>query len=626
MNRPAVQVRAYPSGRDRLRLILRCAHGDLRRVTVYYGDRYAPADAPDLRLEGQAALYLIGSDDLHDYWACDLQVATRRVAYYFLLDDGAERCLYGEGGFCLDRPPVPFWRWCFEYPYVWWSEEMEPPAWAREAVVYQIFPDRFANGDPKNDPPGTRPWGERPTSRSFFGGDLQGIIDHLDYLGELGVNCLYLTPIFRAPSNHKYDTEDYLEIDPAFGDKRIARALVEACHAKGIRVVLDAVFNHCGYNFAPFQDAVRRGRRSPYFDWFFIQGEHIRTGPHCNYETFANGVWSMPKLRTDHPAVREYLIGAAELWTRELGIDGWRLDVGNEVHPEFWREFRRRIRAVNPEALIIGEVWHEASTFLQGDQMDAVMNYNWQHLCEEFFGRRAMDVRAFVEALNRQRMWYRESVAAACWNILDSHDRMRFLTACGGDKARLKLAVVFQFTTVGVPYIFYGTEIGLAGGEDPDCRRCMPWHPEEWDRDLLAHYKRLIRLRRENRVFTHGRQVDLVADAETGLYAFARVAGSECALVCLNTGDRPAVLDPGALRTAAEERGLGGVLARPGVLAYQTPPTEGRGSRDSWSKEIVIPSLGAVVWTFGQSAMEFDDVSHEFSISSPRSEGIFSLY
>ncbi|NLG83045.1 MAG: alpha-glycosidase [Firmicutes bacterium] len=604
MNRHAIQLKAYPCGQNRLKVVLRCARGDIKSVIVNYGDRYGPPGADDAQLDRRMKLYPAVEDDLYQYWVGELELEARRFGYCFLLDDGQDKLWYSETGFSLCRPPKPLWRSCFEYPYLWWSEADEPPAWAREAVVYQIFPDRFANGDPKNDPPGTRPWGERPTSRSFFGGDLQGIIDHLDYLGELGINCLYLTPIFRAPSNHKYDTEDYLEIDPAFGDKRTARALVEACHAKGIRVVLDAVFNHCGYNFAPFQDAVRRGRRSPYFDWFFIQGEHIRTGPDCNYETFATGVWSMPKLRTDHPAVREYLIGAAELWTRELGIDGWRLDVGNEVHPEFWREFRRRIRAVNPEALIIGEAWHEASAFLQGDQMDAVMNYPWQHLCEEFFGRRTMDVRTFVEALNRQRMWYRESVAAACWNILDSHDCMRFLTACGGEKARLKLATVFQFTTIGAPYIFYGTEIGLTGGEDPDCRRCMPWDPEEWDQELLTHYKRLIRLRREHRVFAHGRQVDLVVEEETGLYAFARVDGSEYALVCLNTGDRPVVLDQTTFRKAAEERGLGGVVARPGILAFQTPSRESCGLRDPESGKVILPPLGAAVWIGGLPASE----------------------
>ena len=595
MNKYALQVRAYPSGRDSLGVIVRCARGDLKSVAAYYGDRYAPIGAPDLQLDRRIRLQLAGADDLYHYWTGELETATQRIGYYFLLDDGNEQCLYGEGGFS-PAPPLPLWCWCFEYPYLWWSEENEPPAWAKEAVIYQIFPERFANGDPGNDPRHCRPWGERPTRESFFGGDLQGIRDHLDYLAELGVNCLYLTPIFRSGSNHKYDTADYLKIDPAFGNKRTARVLVEACHARGIRVILDAVFNHCGYDFRPFRDVRRRGPASPYHEWFNLRGYPVEAGPACNYETFANGVWQMPKLRTDRAEVREYLVGVAEQWTRELKIDGWRLDVGADADPGFWREFRHRIRAVNPEALIIGEVWHDASAFLQGDQMDAIMNYTWQYLCVDFFARRAMDVRSFVEVMNRQRMWYRESVTSACWNLLDSHDRMRFLTACGRDKSSLKLATVFQFTALGVPYIYYGAEIGMEGGEDPDCRRCMPWREEEWDRDLLVHYKGLVHLRRDNRVFSHGRQVDLIADPKTGLYAFVRASGSEYALVCLNTGERHAPLLPALLRSAAAEWGIDGFLDRPGRMAFSTAPDHGPDKANAWMEETMIPPRSAVVW------------------------------
>jgi len=595
---------AYPSGTDRLTVMLRCGRGDFKRVIVAYRDRYAGP-----RPSRQQRLLLTGSDELFDYWRGDLVLCTRRPSYYFILDNGAKRFWYGEGGLSADRATALNEQWCFVYPYLWWTQDADPPAWAREAIVYQIFLDRFASGDMANKPPDARTWGRRPTRNAVFGGDLQGIFTHLNHLVHLGVNCLYLTPIFQSPSNHKYDTTDYLQIDRAFGDEQSARRLVAHCHARGIRVILDGVFNHCGYEFAPFQDVIANGPDSPYASWFRVYDYPVgpSSGGTPNYQTFANGIWRMPKLMTDNPVVREFLIDAAAYWTRQLEIDGWRLDVGEEVHPEFCRDFRRRIRAINPEAWIVGEILHEASVWLQGDQMDAVMNYPWYNLCLSFFARQEISVKAFADTLARLRMRYRRSVTEVNWNLLDSHDRPRLVTACRGDKSALKLATTFQFTYPGVPYVYYGTEVGLPGGNDPDCRRCMPWDQAEWDLDLLEHYRTLIELRKRFPVFSRGEHTELIADASSGMYAFARWDSEACALVLLNNGGESANLAMDGLLSAVCQMGLGGWKAfslcfatiRPSPTAELPVRLERKttGRRSDRGPVICLPARSAAVYT-----------------------------
>ena len=271
------------------------------------------------------------------------------------------------------------------------------PEWARHAVFYQIFPDRFANGDPANDPENTQPWGTPPSTHNFMGGDLQGIVDRLDYLAELGIGALYLNPIFQATSNHKYNTFDYLRIDPHFGDLATFHRLIAAAHGRGIRVVLDGVFNHCGRGFYAFHDVMENGGNSPYLRWFQI--DRFPINPYdgerpANYRTW----WdfrSLPKFNTGHPPVRRYLLDVARYWI-EQGADGWRLDVPNEIADhDFWREFRAVVKAANPEAYIVGEIWNDATPWLDGTQFDAVMNYLFRDLCRDFFARDTLRADAF---------------------------------------------------------------------------------------------------------------------------------------------------------------------------------------------------------------------------------------
>lgn len=405
-------------------------------------------------------------------------------------------------------------------------------------MFYQIFPERFANGDPSNDPPSVRPWGGKPAADSFFGGDLQGVIDHLDHLEALGVDAIYFTPLFESPSNHKYNTRDYMKVDPHFGTNEKLKELIDACHARGIRVMLDAVFNHAGSTFPPFLDVLEKGRESRYADWF-----HIREFPPAvkdgrpTYETFAF-VPEMPKWNTEHPEAKAYLFNVVRHWT-SMGIDGWRLDVANEVDHRFWREFRQLVKSINPDAYILGEIWHDPLMWLMGDQFDAVMNYPFTTAVLDFVVHRKLDAQGFARQLSRLLASLPSRVHHHAFNLLDSHDTPRLLTLCGGNRAKMKLATAVQFAFPGAPCIYYGDEIGLEGGHDPDCRRCMEWDPAKQDRGLFDHYRALIRLRKRHPALRTGEFRIRSADPGGTVVAFDRFNERERLMVVLNNGETP---------------------------------------------------------------------------------------
>ncbi|MBR2679509.1 MAG: alpha-glucosidase C-terminal domain-containing protein, partial [Exiguobacterium sp.] len=367
----------------------------------------------------------------------------------------------------------------------------------------------------------------------------QGIIDHLDYLADLGITGLYLTPIFRAPSNHKYDTADYFEIDPHFGDKETLKTLVKRCHEKGIRVMLDAVFNHCGYEFAPFQDVLKNGAASRYKDWFHIREFPLQTEPRPNYDTFAF-VPHMPKLNTAHPEVKRYLLDVATYWIRECDIDGWRLDVANEIDHQFWREFRQAVKALKPDVYILGEIWHDAMPWLRGDQFDAVMNYPFTDGALRFFAKEEISARQFADIMVRLLHSYPKQVNEAAFNLLGSHDTPRLLTVCGGDVRKAKLLFLFQLTFTGSPCIYYGDEIGMTGGNDPECRKCMVWDPEKQNKELYEHVKQLIALRKQYRALRRGDVAFLAADDEANHLVYKKTDGNETVMIIINRSNEAA--------------------------------------------------------------------------------------
>ncbi len=371
---------------------------------------------------------------------------------------------------------------------------MDTPDWVRDAVFYQIFPDRFARSERLVKPTHLEAWDAPPTFRGYKGGDLYGIIEHLDHIETLEANALYLTPIFRAASNHRYNTHDYYQVDPMLGGNAAFHELLATCHAHGIRVILDGVFNHSGRGFFPFHDLLENGPQSPYVDWFHVQSFPLNAyHPHqgLGYRAWW-GHASLPKFNIRTQAVREFLWEVATHWL-QLGVDGWRLDAPNEIEDaDFWREFRRRCRAVNPEAYLVGEIWGDASPWLQGDQFDAVMHYELtrtlfgfvaaETLNQDQIGKGAyksikpLTAEEFSSAIEHMQTTYRPEALAAQLTLLGSHDPARALTIVGEDESALRLALLFQMTYPGAPCIYYGDELGLVGKHDPHNRQGMPWH------------------------------------------------------------------------------------------------------------------------------------------------------
>ncbi|WP_223068017.1 alpha-glycosidase [Paenibacillus caui] len=480
---------SFAYDRNTVYLRLRTKRNDVDRVKVLAADK-----CDFERTKTEIDMVKLASNELFDFWEAPVIPPYRRLQYAFQLQSGGVSTYMTERGFQAEAPSEP--TGLFEFPYVNPADVFTPPEWVKDAIFYQIFPERFANGDPTIDPAETEPWGGKPTGGNFFGGDLQGVIDHLDHLEELGVTAIYFTPVFEAPTNHKYDTRDYKKVDPHFGTNETLKKLVQACHDRGIRVLLDAVFNHSGGTFEPFLDVKKNGARSRYADWFSVREFPLEVKEGIpTYETFAF-VPSMPKLNTGNPEVKAYLLDVARYWIEEVGIDGWRLDVANEVDHAFWREFRKVVKQANPDAYILGEIWHDSIMWLQGDQFDAVMNYPFTNAVLDFFTKGKMDGAQFASAIGTLLTSYQRQVQEVAFNLLDSHDTPRLLTLCAGDKSRMKLSAMFQFTFPGTPCIYYGDEVGIAGGGDPDCRRCMEWDPSKQDRELLAFYRELIALRR----------------------------------------------------------------------------------------------------------------------------------
>ncbi len=424
-----------------------------------------------------------------------------------------------------------------------------PPSWVRDAVFYQIFPDRFACSDQVDKPVNLEPWDSPPTIRGFKGGDLLGVAENLDYLEDLGINAIYFNPVFKSAANHRYHTHDYYDIDPILGGEDAFRVLLDAAHARGIRIVLDGVFNHASRGFLQFNHLLENGRQSPYLNWFKVNGFPLNAynGGEPNYESWWNNR-ELPKLNTGNPKVREFLFDVAEHWIKR-GIDGWRLDVPLEIKtPGFWEEFRWRVKHLNPEAYILAEIWDDATPWLQGEHFDAVMNYPFNRACLGFFGGQALDIHArpggfalarldapaFARKVSRLLNWYDWEVTQSQLNLLSSHDESRFLTLVGGDVRRLQLATLFQTTFPGAPSIYYGDEIGMEGGPDPDCRRAFPWDETRWNHKLRTAFRRYVALRKAHPALRHGAYITLYANGN--IYAFARKTEDDIVVIIFNTG------------------------------------------------------------------------------------------
>jgi neopullulanase len=424
-------------------------------------------------------------------------------------------------------------------------------------VFYAVMPDRFARDPapppaPPFDPDALAPWDAPPDHLAHRGGDLRGLAARLDELVELGVSALYLTPIAVSPTYHRYKPIDHLRVDPLLGGDAAFDALLGAAHARGIRIVLDGVFNHVGVGFPPFQDVLEYGSRSPWRGWFRV--ESFPLAPHDaarpGYRGW-NGNRTMPELAHEHPAVRAFVLEVVERWLRR-GIDGWRFDAPRAVgDAAFWRELRRRARAVNPEAYLVGEIWDDASAWLDGTQWDGQTAYGLQGALLRFAaGARVrpehlvpgtpppvpLDGPGFageVAALLARHAW---PVPLAHLTFLSTHDTARFVTAAGGDRTSLALAALLLFTLPGAPCIYYGDEVGMEGGLPPASRGTLPPR-ERWDLGLRALFARLARLRRTSAALAVGRL--RLVHAAGALVVYEREHGGERVTVAVNAGETP---------------------------------------------------------------------------------------
>lgn len=440
--------------------------------------------------------------------------------------------------------------------------QIQTPDWVKHAVFYQIFPDRFAQAAIprkkllKSDR--WEPWDLPPSLQGYKGGNLWGVIEQLDYLQDLGINAIYFTPIFQSASNHRYHTHDYYQIDPILGGNTAFQELLDAAHQRQIKIVLDGVFNHASRGFFQFHDILENGPHSPWLDWFKIEGWPLSAydgSKPANYVGWI-GNRALPQFNHDNPQVREYIMEIAEYWI-DFGIDGWRLDVPFEVKtPGFWQEFRDRVKAINPEAYIVGEVWEDSREWLDGTQFDGVMNYLFtaptiaftagdrvkMELVESpsYFPYPASSAKEYGQKIQDLLELYPWEIQLTQLNLLDSHDTARLITIAGGDKASVELATLLLFTFPGAPSIYYGDEVGLEGHLDPDSRRSFPMQ-DSWHQDILDYHKKLIAIRHQYPALRTGSYQVLYA--EDMIYGFARCLENEELIVMVNSGTESAEIN-----------------------------------------------------------------------------------
>ncbi|MBQ7360102.1 MAG: glycoside hydrolase family 13 protein [Lachnospiraceae bacterium] len=529
-----IPMSEYCHGLDENHVVyrLRCAKDDLKSATLFYGDtacRVTPIIFTPVPMKK------VASDLRHDYWEVIVDSLYNRVYYYFLLDDGETTKLY-YGDVFTDHL-VDDRSQYFKLPFNHRADIAMVPDWVKDAVVYNIFPDSFAT---------SHKWiSKEPTQMEYqgqmvhgkLGGTLRGVAENVDYLKGLGINCVYLNPIFAAGEYHKYDLLDYFHVDPCFGGDEAFRYMVDTLHAHGIRVIIDGVFNHCGWYFFAFDDVVKNQEKSRYCDWFYhlefpvVRPENPEIYP--NYACFAYERM-MPKLDTANPEVRDYFCRVGEYWIKEYGLDGWRLDVASEVDDSFWRAFRKAVKRANPEALLIGEVWESANHWLQGDMFDSAMNYDFRKHCNLFFAEGSIDAADFAGRITNMLMRYRVQTVPAQLNLLDSHDVGRFLSLCEGDVEKYKLAILFMMSFVGMPTIFYGDELGIQGLLEEEYRYPMPWNGG--DISLYEFFREAIKLRQDHIALRRGEFQMVLAEKESGLIVYKRIAEEETLTIAINGG------------------------------------------------------------------------------------------
>ena len=606
MNREAifhnpVSNYAFPISYEKFKVRLRAGKGDLDRVTLVIGNKYLWHTRKEVPMEVE------GSDELFDYYSYVYPVDDPRVAYYFLLEKGDEQWLYGDSGFAkpelvnIDEDESSAFV-NFHFPFINRIDIHKKPSWVNSAVFYQIFPERFCNGNPKLSPENVAPWGTAPDRQIFMGGDLPGITQKLSYLEELGVNALYLTPIFEATSNHKYDTVDYTRIDPHFGDESDLVELINQAHKRGIRVILDGVFNHTGsqsryFNADGFYPApgAAQGPISPYYSWYSFHPFPT------DYDAWW-GIKNLPAVNERNESYVNYIItgenSIVRRWLR-AGASAWRLDVADELPDEFIFAIRAVMQQDFPDAYLLGEVWEDGTTkvayskrrrYLLGSGLHGLMNYPFRTALLSYLAGTS-GAEDFRDAMETIRENYPSPAFYGAMNFLSTHDTPRLLTLLGCEQppadrdarahyrlspaerergtALLKLAALVLYAFPGSPTVYYGDEAGMEGFEDPFNRRTYPWGHE--DTALLDWFRTLGRLRAERESLQSGGIAYPLAAGR--VLCFARRAGDEVSLCAVNAGAESASVDlPWAASLAHDALSGQSFLAEGGRLHITLAP------------------------------------------------------
>lgn len=497
--------------------------GDVAKVILHRQDKYLPIRFMDTRQEQR--MQIAYSDNYIDYYEVIMDIDVVCLRYFFEIEDTSGKVTYYGNHNFYDECITDIDK-MFDCPQNLREEEIfELPDWAKNKVVYQIFPSRFATD--KDIP--EEIWYQAPIGhKADLKGSLRGIIQRLPYIKELGADILYMTPIFSSNSSHKYNIDDYYSIDPSFGTKEDLKELVSKAHGLGMYVILDGVFNHTAVDFFAFKDIREKKEKSKYLNWYYIEDFPLvmEWGKKPNYKTFSYAAF-MPKLNLQNKETADYVIDVASYWIKECDIDGWRLDVADEIHHAFWKRFRREIKAVKKDALIVGEIWHFAGDFLEGDEWDSIMNYQFYHAVKDILVEEKLSVSSFVGRLNFMKGNLNMALDGYLWNFIDSHDTARFSYSVENNIKKQKLAAALQILLPGMPMIYYGDEVGLGGGPDPDCRRGMLWEEGRQDKEIFRYYQKLIRIRHEYAVLTAGDIVKEYADDAEGLFYIERRLGDQ---------------------------------------------------------------------------------------------------
>lgn len=540
MNLAAVQHYAfdnfcYPVDEDTLEINILTGK-DVEHVFIVSGDPFAGGIMGGDWSWNGSETEIIEKKELQEHfrWTIALKPEFKRLSYYFRLVGGNEEFFYSYDGFFTksEFENGGNKHGFFIFPWMNPADIARTPEWAENIVWYQIFPARFCRGKSDFTPKKLLPWpkfGEQiPCDHSgpepVYGGNIQGIIDKLDYLKELGVTGIYTTPINKSSSQHKYNTDDYNLIDEEFGTSETVKTYVREAHRRGIKIMFDGVFNHSGWFFEKWQDVWKNREKSKYKDWFMVNDFDF-VEPSFGYKRGNAGLGKfysfafadfMPKLNTNNPECREYIIDVCKKWVKNYDIDALRLDVANEVSHVFCKELKKAMLEIKPDFYIIGEIWHNSLPWLRGDEYDSVMNYPLQNGIADFCCTDHWNVKKFEFALNRCYSMYFKQTNRVLFNQMDSHDTIRILNRCDGNKTTAQQTLVLLFAMTGSVCIYYGTEILLPGGFDPDNRRCMPWKEiaeGRFSREL-DFTKKLIALRKNHPAMRSGSYEFVYSDSD----------------------------------------------------------------------------------------------------------------